>query len=266
MKTKLAAGELATSMIVRLSCGAEIAHIALSAGYDALYVDLEHSPLTLTAAGHISMSAAALGVTPLVRVPGLDAAMIARALDAGALGVIVPGVGNAAEARQAVESALFPPAGRRSITTSLPQLHFRPAGAAELEDVNAATLVGVMIETAGALENAEAIAAVPGIDLLHVGLHDLAASLGYRDRPPDEAVMEALAPVIAAARRHGKHVGIGGAGTAGPLLAALIDAGARYVSAGTDLSFLLAAAGERCAAVRRLFDGGIRPEDHNARQ
>ena len=182
------------------------------------------------------------------------------------MGVIVPGVGNAAEARQAVESALFPPAGRRSITTSLPQLHFRPAGAAELEDVNAATLVGVMIETAGALENAEAIAAVPGIDLLHVGLHDLAASLGYRDRPPDEAVMEALAPVIAAARRHGKHVGIGGAGTAGPLLAALIDAGARYVSAGTDLSFLLAAAGERCAAVRRLFDGGIRPEDHNARQ
>lgn len=262
LKTLLARGELATSMIVRHARSAEIALVAYTAGYDALYVDLEHSPLTLETVSNICIAATGHGVTPLVRVPGHDAALIARVLDSGAMGVIVPGIEDSNQALEVVENALFPPQGRRSITSGLPQLRFNPSTPQTLEEVNKATLVAVMIETPNALKNAEAIAAVPGIDLLHIGLHDLSASLGLQDRPASAVMQDILLPVITAAQRQGKHVGVGGATGDRDLLKALVDAGVRYVSVGSDIGFLLAAASERGQSVRDLY----RPTDATRKQ
>lgn len=252
LKTRLSRDELTTSLIVRHARSGEIALVAKTAGYDALYVDLEHSPLTLETVNTICIAAIGHGVTPLVRVPGPEAALIARVLDSGAMGVIVPGVEDSAQALHVVESALFPPQGRRSITSGLPQLRFSPSTPRMLEEVDKSTLVAVMIETPNALQNAEAIAAVPGIDLLHIGLHDLSASLGLGGKPQSMVMQDILLPVIAATRRQGKHVGVGGATADEDLLKALVDAGARYVSVGSDLGFLLAAASERGQAVRDL--------------
>ena len=122
-KDKLARGEVVASMTVRLVRGIEIAHIAKTAGFDSLYVDMEHSSFSLETTGQICMAALAAGITPLVRVPGV--AEVSRVLDGGALGVIAPHVRSAAEARDYVTAAKFPPLGERSAAGPLPHLHYR---------------------------------------------------------------------------------------------------------------------------------------------
>src|SRR5580692_11972784 len=149
-KEKLARGEVVASMIVRLTRSAEIAQIAKTAGFDSLYVDLEHASFSLETTGQICMAALAAGVTPLVRVPGIGD--VSRVLDAGALGVIAPHVRSAAGARDYVRAAKFPPLGERSAAGPLPHLHYRSFPAAEADAAfNDATLLMVQFESDVAL-------------------------------------------------------------------------------------------------------------------
>src|ERR1700740_3614947 len=131
VKEKLARGEVVASMTVRLVRGIEIARIAATAGFDSLYVDLEHASFSLETTGQICIAALEAGVTPLVRVPGL--AEVSRVLDAGALGVIAPHVQSADEARAYVKAAKFPPLGERSAAGPLPHLHSRRFPGAEAD-------------------------------------------------------------------------------------------------------------------------------------
>src|SRR6202451_1292753 len=131
MKEKLARGEVVSSITVRLVRGIEIARIAKTAGFDSLYVDMEHSSFSLETTGQICMAALEAGVTPLVRVPGL--AEVSRVLDAGALGVIAPHVRSGADARNYVRAAKFPPLGECSAAGPLPHLHYRAFPAAEAD-------------------------------------------------------------------------------------------------------------------------------------
>src|SRR6187431_182729 len=108
VKDKLARGEVVSSMTVRLARSIEIARIAKTAGFDMLYIDLEHSPLTLDATGQICMSCLDVGVMPAVRVPANTPDYISRILDAGALGIIAPHIRSAAEARAVVKAAKLP--------------------------------------------------------------------------------------------------------------------------------------------------------------
>jgi 2-keto-3-deoxy-L-rhamnonate aldolase RhmA len=102
---RLAADEVAVSMTVRLVESVEIAQIAATCGYDSLYIDIEHSPLTLHQTGQICVAALGAGITPFVRVPAHGPEYVSRVLDAGAMGVIAPHVRSAAEARAVVEAA-----------------------------------------------------------------------------------------------------------------------------------------------------------------
>ena len=115
MKQKMQAGELAVGMIVRLMRGVEIAAVAKSAGFDCLYIDLEHCGFSLETVSQICMTATALGVTPMVRVAGLDPALIGRTLEAGAQGIIVPHLETRADAEMLVAATKFPPMGHRSL-------------------------------------------------------------------------------------------------------------------------------------------------------
>ena len=105
VKEKLAREEVVSSMTVRLVRGVEIARMAATAGFDMIYVDLEHSTLTLETTGQICQAALSAGVTPMVRVPANSPEYIQRVLDAGALGIIAPGVRSAEEARTVVAAA-----------------------------------------------------------------------------------------------------------------------------------------------------------------
>ena len=113
VKEKLARGEIVSSMTVRLVRGIEIARIAKTAGFDSIYVDLEHSSLTLDATGQICMAALELGMAPFVRVPANTPEYISRVLDCGALGIVAPDVRSAEEARTVVAAAKYFPLGAR---------------------------------------------------------------------------------------------------------------------------------------------------------
>src|ERR1700722_18930714 len=137
-KEKLARGEVVSSMTVRLVRGIEIARIAKTAGFDSLYVDMEHSSFSLETTGQICMAALAAGVAPLVRVPG----------------VLALSIGPAGEPRDYVTAAKFPPLGERSAAGPLPHLHYRsfPAGEADAA-LNTATLLMVQFESDEAVAN-----------------------------------------------------------------------------------------------------------------
>ncbi len=243
MKQKMASGGLAVGMIVRLMRGVEIAAVAKSAGFDCLYIDLEHCSFSLETVSQICMTATALGVTPLVRVPGLNAADIGRTLEAGAQGVILPHLETRADAEALVDAATFPPHGSRSLLGPNPHTLFRVGPAAQtMQAMNDATLVTGMIESVTAVENADDIAAVPGLDMLLVGTNDLCNSLGVPGKLDHPEVRAAYAHVAAACRRNGKWLGVGGLNSRPALAKEMIALGASYVSAGSDTGFLMSAA------------------------
>jgi 4-hydroxy-2-oxoheptanedioate aldolase len=253
VKDKLARGEIVASMTVRLVRGIEIARIARTAGFDMLYIDLEHSSFSLDTTGQICMAALDAGIAPFVRVPANTPEYIGRVLDAGALGIIAPHVRSAAEARAVVAAAKFPPLGERGNPGTLPQLQFRSFPAAETyAAVNDATMVVVQCESAEALERMDEIVAVEGVDLVLMGVNDLLADWGIPGQYDDPRVRDAYARVIAACRSRGKHVGVGGLASRPDLVAEYVRMGGRYVSTGTDLSFLLAAATERARQVQEI--------------
>jgi 2-keto-3-deoxy-L-rhamnonate aldolase RhmA len=253
VKEKLARGEVASSMTVRLVRGIEIARIAKTAGFDSLYIDLEHSSLTLDATGQICMAALEMGVAPFVRVPAKTPEYISRVLDAGALGIVAPDVRSAEEARAVVAAAKYAPLGHRGAGGPLPHLHYRNFPAAEASAaLNDATMVIVQFESWQAVERAEGILGVEGVDMVLIGTNDLLADLGLPGQFEHDKVREAYARAIAAARKVGKHVGVGGLASRPQLAAEFVKQGARYVSTGTDIGFLLAEATARAKQVREL--------------
>ena len=256
VKEKLKRDEVVASMTVRLSRGVEIARRAKTAGFDMIYVDLEHSTLSLDATGQICLAALSCGIAPMVRVPANTPEYIQRVLDGGALGIIAPGIGSAEEARAVVRAAKFAPLGERGAGGALPHLEYRSFPTAEANAaVNDATMVIVQFESAEALDKADEIAAVDGVDMVLLGINDLLSSLGFAGQHENPKVREAYARTIAACRKHGKHVGVGGLSTKPKLAAEFIAMGARMVSTGTDIQFLQAAMNEKAAQVHQMVKG-----------
>jgi 4-hydroxy-2-oxoheptanedioate aldolase len=187
--------------------------LAASGTVDWLLVDFEHAPVDLSAAAAIFAAIAdASGgrCTPLARVASNERHRITRALDAGAHGVVVPMVSSAEEAAAAVRSARYPPEGERGAGGLGPHLGFGTLDHGEyVRGANQEILVAVQVETRAAVERVDAIAAVPGVDLIFVGPYDLHLALGL---PP--GLWSELAPfraaidqVIAACRAHGRPLG-----------------------------------------------------------
>jgi 4-hydroxy-2-oxoheptanedioate aldolase len=252
VKEKLARDELVVSMIVRLTRSVEIAGIAKTAGMDSVYVDMEHNSFALDTTGQICMACQAMDVTPLVRVPSLAAEVIARTLDAGALGIVAPHVHSVRQAQDVVRAAKFAPLGERSLSGAMPQLHFRSFPAVEtMAAMNEATAVIIMIESHEALADVEAIAAVEGVDILLVGTNDLCSCFGIAGQYDHQLVKDAYARTLDACGRHGKHLGIGGLGSRPDLMADFVRLGARYVSLGNDLTFLLGACSAKVSEIRQ---------------
>lgn len=253
VKEKLARGEVVASMMVRLVKGVEVVRIAKSAGFDTFYVDMEHSSFSLEATSQICMAALEVGIPAFVRVPANTPECISRVLDGGAVGVIAPHVRSAAQARDVVRFARFAPQGDRSANAGLPHLQYRayPTLEANLA-LNRQTMVILMMEAIEALDQVEEIAAVEGVDMLLIGTNDLTAEWNVPGQYDDPRVAAAYERTIAACRANGKHVGIGGLGSRPDLVERFVHMGARFVSTGTDLSFLMAACTAKAKAVASL--------------
>ncbi len=208
-----------------------LAEEASKAGYDWVCIDLQHGMVGFE---HLDamLAATSLGTAaPLVRVPWNDTWMINRALDAGALGVIVPMVNTAEEAARAVAACRYAPAGHRSIGPTAAGVRH---GAGYVADANADVLCIVMIETAQAVDNIDAIVAVPGVDAVYIGPSDLSLTLGIEPRMDQTApsFRDALATVAAACTRAGVVAGVHADAS---LVGERHAAGFRMINAGFDL-------------------------------
>lgn len=251
VRARIAAGEVAVSMIVRLVQSIEIANIAKACGFDSLYVDLEHCSFSLETTSQICMAAMEAGVTPFVRVPSYEPEFVSRVLDGGALGVIAPHVSGRADAERVVRNARFPALGNRSVSIGTPHLRFRNWPMAEAREImNRETTVVAMIETPDALAKADEIAGTEGVDIVMIGTNDLCAEYGIDGQFEHQKVSDAYARVIDACRKHGKATGIGGLASRPKLIEQFVGMGAQYVSSGADLSFVLASGTARCKEVR----------------
>jgi 2-keto-3-deoxy-L-rhamnonate aldolase RhmA len=252
VRQRIDAGGVALGVGVRVARGIEIARMMKVAGFDWLFIDLEHGQMSIDAACQMSVAALDAGIAPLVRVPVGQTTMGTRCLDGGALGIVMPHVDTAEEARAIADAYRYPPLGHRSIVGGLPQIGYAslPIGEAAAA-INAATLVAVMIETPKAVANAEAIAAVPGIDMLLMGCSDLTLEMGIPGQFEHPDVAGAIETVIAACRRHGRIPAIGGIHTE-PLLARYLKLGMKAALAGNDLPLLLGAATQRAQSIRAL--------------
>jgi 4-hydroxy-2-oxoheptanedioate aldolase len=179
-------------------------------GFDWLTVELEHAPIDIETAAQCILAIATSGTVPLVRVPCGNAENIKRALDSGAWGVIVPMVNSRAEAETVVTAARYHPLGQRSVGGQLHAVSFDTDPATYYAQANEEILVVVMIEHIRAVENADAILSVPGLDAFFVGPNDLTRSLGLAPAFESDApeFVEALAHLCKVGRKYGVASGI----------------------------------------------------------
>ena len=249
-REKLEAGQLSLGVGVRMTRSVEIAKAMAVAGFDWLFLDMEHGVMSLEACAQISTAALDAGIAPIARVPNGEYAIATRALDNGALGIVMPHVDTAAEAREVVNRLKYPPVGHRSMGGIGPHYGLRAASSGEAAAaLNGANLTVVMLETPTAIGNAAEIAAVPGVDVLLIGTNDLCAEMGIHGQFGHPKVEDAYRKVIAAANKHGKYPGMGGVYDP-QLMEKYIGMGMRFILSGSDLSFLMAGAKARSTALR----------------
>ncbi|WP_168197237.1 HpcH/HpaI aldolase family protein [Kribbella sp. ALI-6-A] len=208
---RLRDGNLTMMMGLRSARTPDAVRIARATGHEAVMIDLEHSSMSIDVAAQLAATAADLGILPFVRIPEREYGAIGRLLDGGAQGIIAPRVETAEEARLIARACRFAPRGQRSQLAMVPQLGMHPLPATELNPrLDDATVVVILVETPIGVANAEAIAAVDGVDLLAIGANDLSAELGIPGRFDHPRMYDAVATVAEACRRHGKLLMLGG--------------------------------------------------------
>src|SRR6266481_3740476 len=180
------------------------------AGFSWLTVDLEHSLVDWETATHMFATIADAGCVALARVPANRHDHIKRVLDNGAHGIVVPMVNSRAEAEAAVAAALYPPAGNRSVGGSVHALNFGATANEYYDHANEELLVVLQCEHITAVENADAIFSVPGIDAIFVGPNDLAQSMRSKDnKPPSgQATKEAMDHILKTCKKYGVAPGL----------------------------------------------------------
>jgi len=211
---------------------------ALCDSADFLWIDMEHSALTLAEAQAHIIATKGTDTAPLIRVPWNDPVLIKPILDMGAAGVIVPMVRTAEEASLAVSACRYPTAGVRGWSPRRPSHYMRIVGSEACKEADETILCIVQIEHIEAVNNLEEIIAVPGLYGIAVGTADLAASMGHVGNPAHPDVVAAVKKVF---NRVGESELFAGTsvGHDTDQVVQLIEWGAQWVAMGADFTFLV---------------------------
>jgi 4-hydroxy-2-oxoheptanedioate aldolase len=236
------------------------ARLMARAGFAWLTVDIEHSLVDWETATHMFATIADSHCTALARVPSNRHENIKRVLDNGAHGIVVPMVNSRAEAEAAVDAVLYPPRGTRSVGGSMHALNFDTTAADYFAHANEEILVVLQCEHIKAVESAESIFSVPGIDAIFVGPNDLAASMRGKDgRPPTgEATAQAMKHILATCKKAGVAAGLHC--TSAEEANHRIAEGWQFIAIGSELRMMLEGAG---AIMNKLAGGGTRGDIAN---
>ncbi len=237
VKKKLAAGGNALGSMVFEFFTPGIARICANAGAEYVMYCMEHTGISFETLKPQFSLCRSLGVVPLARVPATEYHFIARALDCGAFGVMVPLVDTREQAELIVSCTRYPPAGRRGAAFGFAHDDYQGGDVIEkIRQIHERTLVICMIETKKGLDNVEQIAAVPGVDVLWLGHFDLTNFLGIPGDFAHPKYRDAVKRIVAAARQHGKAAGYMAADAA--LGREYLGHGFRMIATGTDQGLL----------------------------
>ena len=185
-----------------------IGHILKSAGCDFVLFDLEHSGFHFETVKSVMRYFEAAQLPAIVRVPSKEYHHIARAMDMGAEGLMLPMVSTAEEARQIVHAMKYHPAGGRGVALQVAHDRYRPGAVPDkFAAANNRSTLFCQIETAAGVENADEIASIEGVDALWVGHFDLSVSLGIPGEFDHPEFKRAIDRTIAACQNHGKALG-----------------------------------------------------------
>jgi 2-keto-3-deoxy-L-rhamnonate aldolase RhmA len=255
LKRSLREGKPVVGMTVTVASPDVVVQAAAS-GFDFVWIEMEHSPITLETARNMVLATRGTPCVPIIRVPFIELWTAKTALDVGALGIVFPNASTPALAKQAVDACKYPPLGKRGYGTGLANARWpTPEPYADFADKN--VLVVVLIEQAEAVDRIDAIASVPGVDVLFIGPSDLSYSYGLRGKQDDPKMTNAIAKILAAGKRHKVPVG---RPVASPEQAAqFVKDGFLFFQAGSELSF-------QAAGSRPLLDAlGKKPADSRPR-
>ena len=212
LKQKLMAGEKIYGTMVRILRNPAFCFIAKNSGLDFVMYDCEHAGYNMETLHDLFITGNALGLGGFLRVPTLSKDYISRALDQGATGVMVPMLETPEMAKDLVKYSKYQPLGDRGYATTIAHVNYQSGGkhVEVMEEANNKIISIAQIETKLSVDNADKIAATPGIDALLIGPNDLSLSLGIPGDLTNPIELEAIEHVIAACKKHKKAFGLHG--------------------------------------------------------
>ncbi len=252
VRAKLQAGESVVGVTITTP-SIEAAALCATLGFDFLWVEMEHSPVTLESLRAIVLATRALPAAVFARVPAIELWTAKRVMDQGVSGVIFPFTSTPERAKTAAAACRYPPLGKRGSGAGLATFTWpEPENYYDSADENMMTIA--VIEEALAVENIEEIAGTPGIDVLFIGTSDLSFSLGLRGRQNEPLLEENIAKIVAAGKKHGKF--LGRPAWAPELVAKYREQGFQFFQSHTELGLLRLGAkalGLKEVAVKALY-------------
>ncbi|KAL5356275.1 Pyruvate/Phosphoenolpyruvate kinase-like domain-containing protein [Aspergillus floccosus] len=240
-RTRVLNGQVTPLMSIKFFTGNEIPMMCKMAGVHAVFIDMEHSALDMRTVSQLILACNYAGVSPVVRSPSKSHWHISRILDAGASAVVIPHVETVQEVKDIVKHAKFAPLGTRGCTNNQAAFNFQHVPTlVQNEVLNSQTMLIPMIETPAAVDLAEEIFAVEGVDGVLVGSNDLCTDLGIPGKYDSPLYQDAVAKIIKAGKKAGKPIGIGGIGGRLDILEKWFSMGATWSLSGQDGSILQA--------------------------
>jgi 2-keto-3-deoxy-L-rhamnonate aldolase RhmA len=247
VRRRLAAGEPVFAITITVP-SAEIAAQAAHLGFDFLWVEMEHSPITLETLRTMVLATRNAPAAVFARVPVNELWTAKRVLDAGVQGVIFPFSSTPELARQAVDACRYPPLGKRGSGPGLASFSW-PETPNYHDSADANVFVIAIVEEARAVDKIDEIAATPGLDALFIGTTDLSFSLGLRGKQDHPLHREAVEKVVAAAKRH--NVPLGRPAATPAQVAEARSQGFAFFQLTTELGFMRAGARDFLTAAGR---------------
>ena len=187
----------------------QITQMLASAGFDFMYIDMEHSSFSIQTVGNLCYAALAAGLVPIVRPSAKEAHLLSRPLDSGAMGLLIPHVDTREEAESVMKAVRFPPLGERGMNLMGVHTGYSKASGDEyVKSTHAETLLLVQIESDRGIVNLDKILSVDGVDGAVIGRADLSTDLGLPGQTNHPEVVRRVEMMIAACRQHRKIPGL----------------------------------------------------------
>ena len=209
LRKRVLAGECVYGTMIRQARDPGTPLIFAAAGYDFVFIDMEHGIYNMETVADLIRGAKSAGMATIIRVPRLETFFISRVLDAGAEGIMVPMTSTKEQAEEIIRYSKYTPLGQRGFGNQTGQTDYRPLKTLDfMKEANEHTLIVAQIETREAIENVDSILSVEGIDVGLIGPNDLSISLGIPDQMGSEILTKAIDKVVETAKKKGKATGV----------------------------------------------------------